>query len=298
MTDLALGPIHYHWSADRKLDFYARIADEAPIDTVYLGEVICSKRAPFFEDQYQAVTERLERGGKTVIWSTLCEVMLKREREMIAQINEMPAQEFEVNDSSALFHISGRPHRIGPFVNVYNEDTLTYLAGRGATHVCLPSEIPRSAVAVLCGKARELGVGVEVQAFGRISLAVSARCYHARAHNRSKDNCLFVCEQDPDGMALQTLTGQDFLAINGIQTLSHTYLNLLAELPDMAALGIGHIRLNPQSLDMIAVARTYRGVLDGALGTDEGTERLRAICPGASMSNGFWHGRAGHTYAA
>ncbi len=42
MTKLTLGPIAYHWSAETRRDFYARIADEAPLDEVYLGEVICS----------------------------------------------------------------------------------------------------------------------------------------------------------------------------------------------------------------------------------------------------------------
>ena len=40
-AELTIGPIAYHWPAGRKRDFYARIADEAPVGTVYLGEVIC-----------------------------------------------------------------------------------------------------------------------------------------------------------------------------------------------------------------------------------------------------------------
>ena len=52
---LTLGPIPFHWEADRKLDFYARIADEAPVDTVYLGEVVCSKRSPFYDRHYPEV---------------------------------------------------------------------------------------------------------------------------------------------------------------------------------------------------------------------------------------------------
>ena len=46
---LTLGPLLFHWPAHKRRDFYLRIADEAPIDTVYLGEVVCSKREPFFE---------------------------------------------------------------------------------------------------------------------------------------------------------------------------------------------------------------------------------------------------------
>ena len=48
-AELTLGPILFHWPADKKRDFYFQIADESPVDTVYIGEVICSKRSPFFE---------------------------------------------------------------------------------------------------------------------------------------------------------------------------------------------------------------------------------------------------------
>ena len=46
---LTLGPVLFHWPAERMQDFYARIADEADIDIVYLGESVCSKRASFFD---------------------------------------------------------------------------------------------------------------------------------------------------------------------------------------------------------------------------------------------------------
>lgn len=295
---LTIGPILFHWSAEQKLDFYARIADEAPVETVYLGEVVCSKRAPFFQQHYPEVIERLERAGKTVVLSSLCEVMLPRERAMTAALAADTTHPIEVNDAAALFHVSGRPHRVGPLMNVYNEETLAFLAARGATHVCLPSELPRAAVAVLGAHAARLGVGLEVQVFGRASLAVSARCYHARAHRRTKDNCQFVCEEDPDGMLLRTADGQDFLVVNGIQTLSHACVNLLAELDDILGLGVRHLRLVPHTQDMVATARIFRDVLDGRIDAAEGDERLRALpCP-APFANGFWHGRAGHAYVS
>ena len=293
---LTLGPIPFHWSKERKLDFYARIADEAPVDTVYIGEVICSKRAPFFEEHYAEVSDRLERGGKTVVLSSLCEVMLKRERTMMEQLTAILDREIEINDASGLLFVSGRPHRLGPFMNVYNEATLKYLAARGATHVCLPAELARSAVAVLGQHAQALGVSLEVQVYGRASLAVSARCYHARAHRRVKDNCQFVCEQDPDGMTLRTLNGQDFLAINGIQTLSHSCVNLLADLPGVVGLGVGHLRLVPHTQDMVATAAIFRNVLDGRIDGVEGRDRLVGLGPPGPFANGFWHGRAGHLF--
>jgi len=295
-SKLTLGPILFHWPAEKKLDFYARIADEAPIDVVYLGEVICSKRAPFFEKHYADVAERLERGGKTVVFSTLAEVMLKRERNMIAAFCEVSDHEIEVNDTTALWHISGRGHRIGPLMNVYNEDTLAYLQARGATHFSLPSELPGNSVAILAERAAELGATTEVQVFGRASLALSARCYHARAHGRIKDNCQFVCEEDPDGMPLRTLDGQDFLTVNGIQTLSHNYLNLLHELGALQAMGVSHFRLIPHTQDMVAVARIFRDVLDGVCTPGEAVVKLTGLQIPAPFSNGFWHGQPGHRW--
>lgn len=295
---LTLGPVLFHWPVEQLLDFYARIADESSIDIVYLGEVVCSKRAPFFEDRLVEVAERLERGGKQVVLSSLAEVMLPRERKTIAEFCETRDREIEINDGAALYHISGRPHRIGPFFNVYNEDTLAYLLGRGATHVCLPAELPASAVRILSEWAKERGVGIEMQVFGRISLAVSARCYHARAHRRTKDNCLFVCEKDPDGMPLRTLDGRSFLAVNGIQTLSWGYLNLLNESRTMLEMGVGNLRLSPHTGDMVATSAVFRDVTEGRLDPGEGLSVLRNLHPGADFVNGFWRGRAGFTFDA
>ena len=296
MTQLTIAPILFHWSAEQKLDFYSRIADEAPVDVVYLGEVICSKRTPFFEKHYDTVAERLTRAGKKVVFSTLSEVMLKRERNMIAGFCDLEDYELEINDSSALWHLEGKAFRIGSLMNVYNEDTMRFLASRGATHFSLPSELPATSVGILAQTAQELGAGCEIQVFGRASLALSARCYHARAHNRIKDNCQFVCENDPDGMPLNTLDQQEFLTINGIQTLSQSYVNLLGELETMTRMGISHFRLVPHTQDMVAVARIFRDTLDGKTAIEQAQHRLAALNIPAPFSNGFWHGQAGHKW--
>lgn len=294
MTKLTLGPIAYHWPADARRDFYARIADEAPVDEVYLGEVICSKRAPFHEADLPVTIERLERAGKTVILSTLAEVMLKRERKATGDLAAMDAPEIEINNAAGLFARGKRPHRIGPFMNAYNEATIAWMAGKGATHVCLPAEMPAPAIAAAARAACALGLGVEVQVYGRASLAVSARCYHARAHGRTKDNCQFVCEEDPDGMPLRTRDDRPILRVNGIQTLSESYIDLLPEAARLVADGVTHLRLMPQAVDMVAVAQVFRDVLDGRVPTGEADARLATLSGDAGLSNGFYHGTAGY----
>lgn len=292
--DLTLGPVLFNWAPERWRDFYFRIADEAPVSTVYLGEIICSKRAPLFAPQLEAVATRLTAGGKTVVFSTLTEVMSALDRKTVDSMTA--ADLVEVNDASAFAAMRGRSHHVGPYVNVYNERTLAVLARNGARNVCLPVEMPASAIRALCADAKKLGVSLETLVFGRMPLALSARCYHARAHGRTKDSCQFVCEEDADGMVLKTLTDKPFLAVNGIQTLSHDYLNLAAELPALQKMGVGRFRLSPHSCDMIAVADIFRAMLDRAIDAPEANARLEALALGAPFSNGFFHGRPGYRW--
>ena len=292
--ELTLGPLAYLWSSERRRDFYARIADEAPIGTVYLGEVICSKRAPLFENDLPRVMERLERAGKRVVISSLAEVVLNRERQATRDLAQSDGLDFEINNVAGLWAAEKRPHRIGPFLNAYNEATIAWMAGHGATHVCLPSELPAKSISIAASAARTHGLGVEVQVFGRASLATSARCYHARAHGRTKDTCRFVCEDDPDGMPLTTRDKAPFLRVNGIQTQSENYLGLLSELPELAAMGVTHARLLPQNVNMVGVATLFDTVLTNKMSAEEATIRLREICVRTKFSNGFFHGVAGH----
>lgn len=288
---LTLGPVLFNWPPPAWRDFYFRIADEAPVDTVAIGEVVCSKRMPFFAPHLLEVIERLASAGKEVLLSSLALVTLERERRATAELAASENVIVEANDISCLAHLVGRPHAIGPFVNVYNEATAAFFARRGAERICLPPELPASAIAAIVASVPK--VAVEIFAFGRVPLAISARCYHARLHKLSKDNCRFVCDKDPDGRAVDTLDGEHFLAVNGVQTLSHSCVNLIGDLEALARFGVGACRLSPQSCDMVAVAQTFRGVLDGRLDLAEGQAVLTALFPQARPSNGFLHDRPG-----
>lgn len=291
---LTLGPVLYNWEPDAWRDFYFRIADEAPVDSVCVGEVVCSKRLPFFQDLVPEVVERLAAAGKEVLLSSLALVTLGRERKQTASLAREADLLVEVNDITALTHLDGRPHAIGPYVNVYNEATLSWLARNGARRVCLPPELPAPSIEALAKCCPE--VELEVWSFGRLPLAISARCYHARLHKLTKDNCQFVCGKDPDGLPTDTLDGQSFLAVNGVQTLSATYANLIEDLADLADMGVASCRLSPQTVDMVAVARIFRDVTDGKLGPEEGRRALELVCDGTTFSNGFFKGASGAEY--
>ncbi len=294
MTDsmqLTLGPVLYHWKPEHWRDFYARIADEAPIDTVCVGETVCSKRAPFYERFIPDVIDRLERGGKKVLLSSLLLVALERERKQTEALAKQDGYMVEANDISCLLHIDGRPHAIGPFVNTYNEATARYFAARGAARICLPPELPLASIAAIAGGCPD--VAMEVFAFGRIPLAISARCYHARLHKLTKDNCQFVCEKNMDGLDVDTLDGEKFLSVNGVQTLSHHCAVLLAEVPALKAAGAAALRLSPQDCDMVAVANLYRAVIDGRRDAASATAELARVYTGAPFANGFTSGAPG-----
>lgn len=291
---LTLGPVLFNWPAERWRDFYRRVADEAPVDDVCLGEAVCSKRLPFFAEYLPEAVERLRGAGKRVILSSLILPTLARERAMIGDMLAVPDVLIEANDVSVLSRLAGRPHTIGPYVNVYNEATATFLAGNGAVKLCLPPELPFASIAALSEKAPQ--VAFEVWAFGRIPLAISARCYHARIHGLAKDSCQFICAEDADGLVVETLDHERFMAVNGVQTLSHSCCNLLGDLGALRSAGICAFRLSPHSADMVAVARLFRDVLDERRDAAAASADLATLVPFAPFSNGFLRGSAGYEF--
>lgn len=290
---LTLGPVLFNWRPEALRDFYFRIADEADVDSVCVGEVVCSKRTPFFAPHIPEVVERLAAAGKEVVLSSLALIMSDREVDAARELAGTEGWLVEANDVSVAAMMGGRPFAIGPLVNVYNEGTLACLEKMGAIRACLPAELSEDIIARL---ARSAKAEIEVQAFGRLPLAISARCYAARARNLSKDGCQYVCADDPDGMTVDTLDDQAFLAVNGTQTMSYHYLDLLGQLARLRALGVRRFRLWPQEVDMVAVAALYRQTLAGSVDAREAESRLGELCPGAEFANGYVKGREGHAW--
>lgn len=288
---LTLGPLLYLWPTEKWRDFYYRIADEAPVDVVVLGETICSKRLHFMEGEIGGVVERLEAAGKTVRYSTLALVTLDRETKYQRAVASDDDHLVEANDLSALQLLKGRPHAVGPFVNVYNGATARLLARNGATSFCLPPELPATSICEITKACP--GPEFELFAFGRIPLAISARCAHARSRGRTKDNCQFVCQDEPDGLEVDTLSGQPFLALNGVQTVSHACQALLEVPEGLMSLGIASLRLSPQNCDMVSVADVFAELCRGRIFSDEAEALIRKIYPTAPLSNGFHHARSG-----
>ncbi|MBT4889470.1 MAG: U32 family peptidase [Rhodospirillales bacterium] len=293
-SKLTLGPVMFNWKPEEWRDFYFRMADESCVDTVCVGEVVCSKREPFFTPLIPEIVERLQQSGKEVVLSTLALIMSKRDMTTVRDITAMDDILIEANDVSALSLLKGKPHVIGPFANIYNEGTLGFLSRNGATRIALPVELSLESISSLAANRGD--VELEVFAYGRLPLAISARCYHARSHGLTKDSCLYVCDKDVDGMDVDTLDGDPFLVVNGLQTLSYNCNNFIHELPKLAAAGISHFRLSPHSWDMVKVAQAFRDVLDGKIDAQEADDILDDLSDGMPSSNGYLYGREGMQY--
>lgn len=288
---LSLGPLQYLWPRERVLAFY-REAAGWPIDVVYLGETVCSKRRELAARDWLDLAEALAGAGHEVVLSSLA--LLEAESELAALERLIGNGRFriEANDLSAvqLCREQRVPFVAGPSLNIYNHRALALLIEDGLFRWVPGVEQGRSllagmraAVAAAGGRMPEL----EVIAWGRLPLAWSARCFTARAHDIGKDDCGFRCIEHPDGLPLATREGQPLLTINGVQVQSEAVCDLGPELPELRELQVDLLRLYPQATGMEEIVRRFRSALD------EGSVPVRA-----GAVNGYWHGQAGMSVAS
>ncbi|MFZ0266052.1 ubiquinone anaerobic biosynthesis protein UbiV [Caulobacter sp.] len=294
--ELAIGPLLFNWSPERIAAFYGQIARDPAVDRVYLGEVVCGKREPLLAHALAEAADVLHTAGKIVVWSTLALPALPRDRQVIAALAADPAL-IEINDISALAHRPlGAPFVAGPLLNVYNEAAAGELMARGCVRLCANVEMSLPALSALSASCP--GLEVEIFAFGRLPLALSGRCYHARSHDLHKDNCQFVCDRDPDGLTVETLDGVGFLAVNGVQTLSHGVQVVDNPVADLLAAGVTALRLSPHSGDMARVIAGFRAYADGILAPSALAAAIRATDPPGPLVNGYLQGGAGAQWTA
>jgi collagenase-like PrtC family protease len=289
MPRLAIGPVLYYWPADQLRAFYAMVAD-SPAEIVYLGETVCSKRRSLNLEEWLEIADGLAACGKEVVLSTLSLIEAESELKTLRRICGNGRFLVEASDMSAVGLLAGRvPFCTGPTVNLYNARAIQTLARLGLRRFVLPVELSRDTCAALRA-ACPAEVEIEVFAFGRLPLALSARCFTARAHNLPKDDCELRCLDYPDGLVARTQEDQPFLTLNGIQTQSAQTHSLLGEVGDVVAAGASVLRLSPQSRHMERVIAAFDAARRGELrpaGSD-----LAGVAP-LGLCDGYWRGQAG-----
>jgi collagenase-like PrtC family protease len=288
-TRIALGPVLYYWPRQRVLDFYESLAGQ-PVDIVYLGESVCSRRHELRLEDWLEVAARLADAGKEAVLSSLALIESESDLKALRRLVDNGRFSVEANDFGAVRLLAERhlPFVAGPTLNVFNPETLALLAEQGATRWVMPPEMSGAMLAGLLA-ARPAAVATEAMVWGRLPLAYSARCFTARHYNLQKDTCEFKCLEFPDGLPLQTREGAAFLTINGIQTQSAKVYNLLRDLPALRAAGVDIVRVSPLAQGCEAVLKAFRRCLDGTMTADAAWKEL----PPVEACNGFWHGRPG-----
>ncbi len=290
---LALGPLLYYWSREDTLAFYEQAAGW-PVDTVYLGETVCSRRHLLRLQDYLEVAEQLVAAGKEVVLAT--QTLIESESDLKALRKVVADGRFmvEANEWGAvrLLAEKGAPFVAGPVLNAYNPETLALLGELGAKRWVPPVEMPRDMLAAMTVPA---GMETELFAYGRLPLAFSARCFTARHYNLQKDDCQFRCLDHPDGLTMRTREGEDFLTLNGIQTQSAKVMNLAHRIDELRASQVDILRLSPQSSRMGKVVEVFRALIDGNIAAAAAPEKLDKLMPGQPC-DGYWLGEAGMAY--
>ncbi len=291
---LSLGPLLYYWSREDTLAFY-EAALGWPVDIVYLGETVCSRRHLLRLPDWIELAERFTAAGKQAVLAsqTLIESEsdLKALRKLVADARFL----VEANEWGAvrLLAEAKRPFVAGPTLNAYNPDTLALLAQLGAVRWVPPVEMPRDMLAAMPVPA---GMQTELFAYGRLPLAFSARCFTARHYNLQKDDCQFRCIDHADGLVLASREGEDFLAINGIQTQSAKVMSLAHRLHELNAAKVDVLRISPQSRHTERIVSVFRALLDESLAPADAPAKLAAFMP-AQPCDGYWLGEAGMAYS-
>lgn len=291
MMKLSLGPILWFWSKQTVFDFYANAA-AWPVDTVYLGETVCSRRRELKLADWLEIASVLKDSGKQVVLST--QTLIESEADLRALRKICSQQEYlvEANDQSALQLATQNnlPFVTGPSMNIYNSATLKLLAKQGLKGWNLPVELGRDTLRQLIAELKEdgLDLAAEVFAWGFLPLAWSSRCFTARHYNLPKDNCEFRCLQHPDGMELRSRESQELFRLNGTSTLSGARYDLMREVPDMEQMGVSTVRLSPEHQGMGEVVRRFDQARRGEV---PATDPLQLV--EAPPCNGYWYGKPG-----
>lgn len=284
---LSLGPILFFWPKIKVEQFYRQMAGQ-PLDIIYLGETVCSKRREFNLDGWIGLARELrQQTGAEIILSGLTLIEANSEIGALKRLCDNGEFMVEANDMAAIQLLCERklPFVGGPALNIYSGNTLAEFIACGMQRWCPPVECSGQMINSALQQLDQLDIKrpeVEIFAYGHLPLAYSARCFTARAENRPKDDCQLCCINYAEGIPLFSQENQAVFTINGIQTMSAEVNNLLADYPSLKQNGADIARLSPRAEGMADIVNAWHQVRSG--------QQPPLAVTGC---NGYWHGRPG-----
>ena len=227
--------------------FYQAMA-ERPWTSIYLGETVCSRSHELRLSTGWTWPGMLREGKQVVMSSHGAARIDQRTWPGCTSWRQRRVLTVEANDMGAVHCLAGKPlcFVAGPHLNLFNPSP-AWMAQ------------PAPALGDAAGNAPPAtwpwcrpppGLQTEVFAYGPLPLAYSARCFTARHYNLPKDDCRFSCMEHPDGLLLQKHARRKAFWCSTAPNAVGPRHNLLAELPQMQALGVDILRISPQPQHM------------------------------------------------
>ncbi|MCL1125867.1 U32 family peptidase [Shewanella surugensis] len=281
----SLGPSLFFWpKAD--VEAYYHQARHSSADVIYLGETVCSKRRELGIKDWLNVAKELAQSNKQVVISTMTLLEAPAEINSMKKLCDNGDFLIEANDLSAvnIMHALKLPFVAGPSINCYNLSSLKVLMKQGMIRWVMPVELSGDWLKKLLQEAEQAGIRnqfeCEVFAWGYLPLAYSARCFTARAENRSKDDCRYVCINYPQGIKMNSREGERVFMLNGIQTLSGYQYNLINDVHDMQVAGVDLVRISADSTDAFQQMARFQQQL---------IKPVHYPLDRSNECNGYWH---------
>ncbi|MFZ3072068.1 MAG: U32 family peptidase [Thermodesulfobacteriota bacterium] len=290
--ELTLGPMLFEWKKQDLLAFYEEVA-EMPVDTVYVGEVVCVKRRSLTLLDMERIGNMLQKAGKKPVMTTLAVISNEEELNFTREVSALPFA-IEANDASVLNMVDASKKEVfaGPHIKTYNKEAINFFESLGVKRITYPIELPKETI-----RHNIKGSGIETEVFshGKLPLAFSWRCYTSRAHGRKKSQCAHDCVRYPDGMELKTTENEEIFALNGTSVLSAKIFTLIENIEELREIGVSALRISPDFKHTKEAVELFRQRMSGKLTPSEGLKELKRIYK-TDFTNGFYMGRPGKDF--
>ena len=278
---ISLGPIQHYWPADKVKHFYSQVAGW-PLDIVYLGENICSKRQELSMLEWLYIADMLTEAGKEVVLSTLVQVESESDLKSVIEICENGDYKVEANTESAIRRAFGRPFVAGPSLKSNEDNVLKDIKYNGGVRWVMPVGFSSERLHSICSS-RPDDMQIEVFVYGGLPMSFSSNCITALAHHLTINECSYVCKKYFEGMEMSNDQMDDTLIINGFQIQPGSPCNLIGELKSLQSVGVDVIRISPQLNQTYEIVENFSQVLNG-------TRMDNSFTGSKKWCNEYWHG--------